>query len=85
MEAKYINKVNDIQTIENLKDIFGNGEFSYFQPLINLSVGPDYKDSNINILYISNSNLGLGNSFYYKDNSGEYFMIVRSICKECQT
>ena len=24
-------------------------------------------------------------NFYYKDNSGEYFMIVRSICKECQT
>jgi putative endopeptidase len=46
-----------------------DNEFSYFQPLINLSVGPDYKDSTINVLYISNSNLGLGNSFYYKDNS----------------
>lgn len=66
---KYINKVNDIKTIENLKDIFGDEEFSYFQPLINLNVGPDYKDSNSNIIYISNSNLGLGNSFYYKDNS----------------
>ncbi len=24
-------------------------------------------------------------NFYYKDNNGEYFMIVKSICKECQT
>ncbi|MDR3598406.1 M13 family metallopeptidase [Clostridium sp.] len=67
---KYINKIDQIETIKGLKDILSDYEFSYFQPLINLSVGPDYKDSNINVLYISNSNLGLGNSFYYKDNSG---------------
>lgn len=66
---KYINMVNEIESIEKLKDILGNNEFSYFQPLINLGVGPDYKDSNINVLYVSRSNLGLGNSFYYKDNS----------------
>lgn len=41
-------------------------EFSYFQSLINLGVGPDYKDSNINALYISRSNIGLGNSFIIK-------------------
>ncbi|EHI97388.1 Endothelin-converting enzyme 1 [Clostridium sp. DL-VIII] len=66
---KYINMVNEIESIEKLKDILGNNEFSYFQPLINLGVGPDYKDSNTNVLYVSRSNLGLGNSFYYKDNS----------------
>lgn len=66
---KYINKISEIATIENLRYILGNDELSYFQPLINLEVGPDYKDSNINVLYISRSNLGLGNSFYYKDVS----------------
>ena len=66
---KYIDKVNNIKTIKDLKAILGDNEFSYFQPLINLSVGPDYKDSNTNVLYISRSNLGLGNSFYYKDTS----------------
>jgi putative endopeptidase len=66
---KYIEKINDIKTIKDLKDILGDNEFSYFQPLINLSVGADYKDSNTNVLYISRSNLGLGNSFYYKDTS----------------
>lgn len=66
---KYINKVDSIQTIKDLKEILSDSEFSYFQPLINLSVGPDYKDSSINVLYVSNSNLGLGNSFYYRDNS----------------
>jgi putative endopeptidase len=66
---KYINKIDEIKDIEALKCILGDNEFSYFQPLINLSVGPDYKDSSKNVLYISNSNLGLGNSLYYKDTS----------------
>ena len=66
---KYINKINDIKTIKDLKEILSENEFSYFQSLINLGVGPDYKDSNTNVLYISRSNLGLGNSFYYKDTS----------------
>ena len=69
--AKYINKINGIKTLRDLKDILSEDEFSYFQPLINLSVGPDCKDSNINILYISRSSLGLGNSFYYKDFSSK--------------
>lgn len=66
---KYINQINEIKSIEQLKEIFSDNEFSYFQPLINLGVGPDYKNSNINVLYISRSNLGLGNSLYYKDTS----------------
>lgn len=66
---KYIDKINNIKNIKDLKDILGDTEFSYFQPLINLGVGPDYKDSNTNVLYLSRSNLGLGNSFYYKDTS----------------
>lgn len=68
---KYINKIKDIKTIRDLKEILSESEFSYFQSLINLGVGPDYKDSNTNILYISRSNLGLGNSFYYKDSSNK--------------
>jgi len=68
---KYINKINDIKTIKDLKKILSENEFSYFQSLINLGVGPDYKDSNTNVLYISRSNLGLGNSFYYKDTSNK--------------
>jgi putative endopeptidase len=66
---KYINQINEIKTIENLKNILSDNEFSYFQPVINLGVGPDYKDSDINVLYISRSSLGLGNSFYYKNTS----------------
>ena len=66
---KYINKINQIKTTKDLKEILSDNEFSYFQSLINLGVGPDYKDSNINALYISRSNIGLGNSFYYKDIS----------------
>lgn len=66
---KYINKIKNIKTIQDLKETLSDSEFSYFQSLINLGVGPDYKDSNINVLYISCSNLGLGNSVYYKDNS----------------
>lgn len=66
---KYINKVNEVKNLKNLKDLLSENEFSYFQSLINLGVGPDYKDSSMNVLYISRSNLGLGNSFYYKDTS----------------
>ena len=65
---KYINKINYIKNIKDLNEILSENEFSYFQSLINLGVGPDYKDSNTNVLYLSRSNLGLGNSFYYKDN-----------------
>ena len=68
---KYINKINDIKTINDLKEILSENEVSYFQSLINLSVGPDYKDTETNVLYISRSNLGLGNSFYYKDTSNK--------------
>jgi len=68
---KYINKINDIETINDLNAILSENEFSYFQSLINLGVGPDCKDSNTNVLYISRSNLGLGNSFYYKDTSNK--------------
>lgn len=66
---KYINEIDKIKNIKNLKEILNEKEFSYFQSLINLGVGPDYKNSNINVLYVSRSNLGLGNSFYYKDTS----------------
>jgi putative endopeptidase len=66
---KYINEIDKIKTVKDFNEILSNDELSYFQPLINLSVGPDYKDSNINVLYISRSNLGLGNSLYYKDTS----------------
>lgn len=66
---KFVNQINELKTIEDVKNLLRNTEFSYFQPLVNLSVGPDYKDSTVNVLYISCSNLGLGNSFYYKDNS----------------
>lgn len=66
---KYMNQINEIKDTNDLKAILKDDEFSYFQPLINLGVGPDYKNSNINVLYVSRSNLGLGNSFYYKDTS----------------
>lgn len=68
---KYIEKVNNLKSISDTKEILWNGEFSYFQGLINLGVGPDYKDSSKNILYIGRNSLGLGNSFYYKDNRSE--------------
>lgn len=68
---KYINKINDVKNIKDLKVLLSENEFSYFQSLINLGVGPDYKDSNTNVLYVSRSNLGLGNSFYYKDVSNK--------------
>ncbi|BCZ44361.1 membrane metallo endopeptidase [Clostridium gelidum] len=68
---KYINKIDKIKTLKDLKNILSENEFSYFQSLINLGVGPDYKNTDINVLYISRSNLGLGNSFYYKDTSNK--------------
>ncbi|OOM70705.1 neutral endopeptidase [Clostridium puniceum] len=64
---KYVKKINNISNISDLKEILSDSEFSYFQGLINLDVGADYKDSNKNILYITRNNLGLGNSFYYKE------------------
>lgn len=65
---KYVEKINNISNINDLKEILGDSEFSYFQSLINLGVGADYKDSSKNILYIARNSLGLGNSFYYKEN-----------------
>ena len=65
---KYMEKINNIKNIQDVKEILWDSEFSYFQGLINLGVGPDYKDSSKNVLYIGRNNLGLGNSFYYKDN-----------------
>ena len=66
---KYMNEINNIKNVDSLREILRNSEFSYFQSLINLSVGADYKDSSDNVLYISKSNLGLGNASYYKDYS----------------
>lgn len=66
---KYMEEIDNINTIDDLRKILKNNEFSYFQSLINFSVAPDYKDSSINVLYISRSNIGLGNSSYYKDSS----------------
>jgi len=65
---KYVDKINDIANVSDLKEILSDSEFSYFQGLINLDVEADYKNSNKNILYITRNNLGLGNSFYYKEN-----------------
>lgn len=67
----YMEKIDRIDNIEDLKKIFYDENFMYFQPLINIGVGPDYKDSCTNILYFENSSLTLGNSIYYKDNSYE--------------
>lgn len=66
---KYMEEINNINTIDDLRKILINNEFSYFQSLINFSVAPDYKNSSINVLYISRSNIGLRNSSYYKDSS----------------
>lgn len=67
---KYIDKINNIENIGNIKEILWDSEFSYFQGLVNLGVGPDYKDSSKNVLYIGSNSLGLGNSFYYEENRG---------------
>lgn len=68
---KYIQKINNLQNISDIKEILWNSEFSYFQGLINLGVSPDYKDSSKNIIYIGRNTLGLGNSLYYKDDRGQ--------------
>ena len=64
---KYLKQVEKINNINDIYEILANKEFMYFQFLINLGVGADCKESNKNILYISDSRLGLGNSFYYKN------------------
>lgn len=66
---KYIDKVKDCKKVEDIMDLFGDYEFLYFQSFINLGVGVDFRDSSKNILYISRSGLGLGNSEYYKADS----------------
>lgn len=67
----YMKKIDSIESIEDLRKVFYEEDFMYFQPLINIGVGADYKDSNMNILYFGNSNLTLGNSLYYKNDSYE--------------
>ena len=62
-----INQKDNIENIEDLKEVIGQKDFSYFQTLINFGVGADYKNSRMNILYIGPSCLGLGNSLYYKE------------------
>lgn len=68
---KYIQKINNLENISDIKEILWNSEFSYFQGLINFGVGPDYKDSSKNIIYIGRNTLGLGNSLYYEDDRGQ--------------
>ena len=67
----YMKKIDSIKNIEELKKIFYEEDFMYFQPLINIGVGADYKDSHMNVLYFGNSNLTLGNSLYYKNECYE--------------
>lgn len=67
----YMKNIDKIKTLDELRDIFYEEEFTYFQPLINIGVGADYKDSNMNVLYFGSSNLVLGNSLYYKSESYE--------------
>eukprot|EP00828_Plagiopyla_frontata_P016633 TRINITY_DN21803_c0_g2_i2.p1 TRINITY_DN21803_c0_g2~~TRINITY_DN21803_c0_g2_i2.p1 ORF type:complete len:535 (+),score=97.60 TRINITY_DN21803_c0_g2_i2:164-1768(+) len=62
---KYIDMAEDIKSLEDIKQILRNQDFSYFQFLVNFGVGSDCKDSTNNILYIGNSKLALGNSYYY--------------------
>ncbi|SFC44694.1 putative endopeptidase [Clostridium uliginosum] len=69
--SKYINKVNTIKTLGDLREILGNREYLHLQSLITVGVDADLKNSDTNILYIGESNLGLGNSEYYKDNSNK--------------
>lgn len=78
---KYMKEIDNINTIDDLRKILRSNEFSYFQSLINLSVAPDYKDSSVNVLYISRSNLGLGNSSYYKDYSKKGISIKEAYIK----
>lgn len=67
----YLCRVDNIENIEDFKEVTGQQDFSYFQTLINFGVGADYKNSRMNILYIGPSCLGLGNSLYYKESSKE--------------
>lgn len=67
----YMKKIDHIDNIEELRKIFYEEDFIYFQPLINIGVGADYRNSNMNILYFGSSNLILGNSLYYKNDSYE--------------
>lgn len=78
---KYIKEINNIKSLDNLKEVLRNEELSYFQSLINFEVGPDYKNSNDNILYISRSTLGLGNSDYYKTKNNKYKEIKNEYIK----
>lgn len=68
---QYLCRIDKIEDIEDFREVIGQQDFSYFQTLINFGVGADYKNSRMNILYIGTSNLGLGNSLYYKENSKE--------------
>lgn len=78
---KYIKEINNIKSLDDLKEALKNEELSYFQSLINFEVGPDYKNSNDNILYISRSTLGLGNSDYYKTKNNKYKEIKNEYIK----
>lgn len=78
---KYIKEINNIKSLDDLKEVLRNEELSYFQSLINFEVGPDYKNSNDNILYISRSTLGLGNSDYYKTKNNKYKEIKNEYIK----
>lgn len=78
---KYIKEINNIKSLDDLKEALKNEELSYFQSLINFEVGPDYKNSNDNILYISRSTIGLGNSDYYKTKNNKYKEIKNEYIK----
>ncbi len=64
-----MNQINEIKDTNDLKSILKDDEFSYFQPLINLGVGQTIRIVTLMLCIVSRSNLGLGNSFYYKDTS----------------
>lgn len=68
---RYMKRIDKIKKIDELRKIFYDEDFIYFQPLINMGVGADYKNSNMNVLYFGSSNLVLGNSLYYKNDAYE--------------
>lgn len=78
---KYIDEVNSIETMDQLMDILSSYDFLYFQSLINLGVGMDFRDSSKNVLYVSRTGLGLGNSGYYKSNSKQNKKIRKEYIK----
>lgn len=78
---KYIDKVNSVETMDQLMDILSNYDFLYFQSLINLGVGIDFRDSSKNVLYISRIGLGLGNPGYYKFDSKDNKKIRKEYIK----